>query len=164
MSKIVNEPKIKLGLIQEIRGQLEQRAIWLALLSREAEKKGLDPMTFGDDAIFTCGCMQGKKLAEGTHDLRNLKKNLFTLGAKLMFEIKLVESTEEKLSLDFHYCPLVKGWQKLGCTDEEISRLCDVAMMGDRGIGKQFGAHLDLEKTIARGDDICQLRYVRDEE
>lgn len=163
MSRIVNEPKIKIGLIQEIRGQLEQRAIWLALLSSEAKKKGLDPAEFGDGSIFACGCMQGKKLSEGTHDLRNLKKNLFTPGARLIFEMKLVECTEDKLSLDFHYCPLVKGWQKLGCSDEEIARLCDVAMMGDRGIGKQFGAHLNLEKVIAKGDDICQLRYVRDD-
>lgn len=162
MTKIVNEPKIKLGLIQQVRGQLEQRAIWLALLSREAVEKGLDPMTFGDKSIFTCGCFQGKDLAEGTEDLRNLKKNLFTFGARKIFEMDLVESTEDKLSLDFHYCPLVKGWQKLGCTDEEIARLCDVAMMGDRGIGKRFGAHLNLAKTIAKGDDICELRYVSD--
>lgn len=54
MSRIVNEPKIKIGLIQEIRGQLEQRAIWLALLSREAKKKGLDPAEFGDGSIFAC--------------------------------------------------------------------------------------------------------------
>ncbi len=163
MSNIKNEPKRKMKLVQEIRGQLEQRATWLALLTKEAEEKGIDPKTFGDKAIFTCGCMQGKKLCEGTHDLRKLKKNLFTFGAKMMFEMDIVESTEDKLSIDFHYCPLVKAWQKMGLSDEEISRLCDVAMMGDRGIGKQFGARLDLEKTIARGDDICQIRYVRDE-
>ena len=42
MSNITNEPKNKLKLLQTIRGQLEQRAIWLALLSQEAERKGLD--------------------------------------------------------------------------------------------------------------------------
>ena len=34
----------------------------------------------------------------------------------------------DTLYLDFHYCPLVKAWQKAGCTDEEIARLCDIAM------------------------------------
>ena len=162
MSKIKNEPKHKMALIQQIRGQLEQRAIWLALLTREAAEKGLDPMEFGDSSIWKTGCMQGATLNEGTKNLKMLKKNLFTPGARLIFEMDLVESTEDRLSLDFHYCPLVKGWQKLGCSDEEISRLCDVAMMGDRGIGRQFGAHLNLAKTIARGDDICELRYVSD--
>ena len=35
---------------------------------------------------------------------------------------------DDSLYLDFHYCPLVKAWQKAGCTDEEIARLCDIAM------------------------------------
>ena len=39
-----------------------------------------------------------------------------------------------KLSVDFHYCPLVAAWKKLGATDEECAVLCDIAMDGDRGI------------------------------
>lgn len=68
-------------------------------------------------------------------------------------------NADDKLSLDFHYCPLVKGWQKMGCTDEEIAVLCDIAMCGDHGIGEQYDAVLDLPKCIAKGDDICALRY-----
>ena len=56
---------------------------------------------------------------------------------------------------------LVKAWQKQGCTDEEISNLCDWAMCGDRGIGEAYGCDLDLPKTIARGDDVCHLIYHR---
>lgn len=32
--------------------------------------------------------------------------------------------------------------QKAGCSDEEIARLCDIAMCGDHGIGKCFGTRL----------------------
>ena len=46
-----------------------------------------------------------------------------------------------------------------GCTDEEIATLCDIAMCGDHGIGEAYGAVLDLPKCIAKGDDICSLRY-----
>ena len=35
-------------------------------------------------------------------------------------------ASDDTLYLDFHYCPLVKAWQKAGCTDEEIARLCDI--------------------------------------
>lgn len=69
---------------------------------------------------------------------------------------------DDTLYLDFHYCPLVKAWQKAGCTDEEITRLCDIAMCGDHGIGKCFDARLELPKAIAKGDDICALRYIKD--
>lgn len=161
MSKIKNEPKIKFSLIQQVRGQLEQRAIWLYLLTDEAKKRGLDPVDFASAAITRCGVSQGKDLVKkgGTDSLKGLKKTLFTKGAQWMFEADIVESTDDKLSLDFHYCPLVKGWQKMGCTDEEIAVLCDIAMCGDHGIGEQFGATLDLPKSIAKGDDICALRY-----
>ena len=39
--------------------------------------------------------------------------------------------------------------------------LCDYAMCGDRGIGKSYGVELDLPATIARGDSVCKIRYVR---
>lgn len=161
MSKIKNEAKIKFSLIQQVRGQLEQRAIWLYLLTDEAKKRGLDPVDFASAAITRCGVAQGKDLVKkgGTDSLKGLKKTLFTKGAQWMFEADVVESTDDKLSLDFHYCPLVKGWQKMGCTDEEIAVLCDIAMCGDHGIGEQYGAVLDLPKAIAKGDDICALRY-----
>ncbi len=45
------------------------------------------------------------------------------------------------------------------CTDEEIATLCDIAMCGDHGIGECYGAILELPKCIAKGDDICALRY-----
>jgi hypothetical protein len=34
-------------------------------------------------------------------------------------------------------------------------------MEGDRGIAEAFGCELDLEKTIAKGDGICQIRFKR---
>ena len=71
--------------------------------------------------------------------------------------------TDDNLDIDFHYCPLVKAWQKQGLSDEEIQLLCDHAMCGDRGIAESFGCELDLPATIARGDDTCQIRFVRRE-
>ncbi len=78
-----------------------------------------------------------------------------------MFEMDVKNSTDDELEIHFHYCPLVKAWQKAGCSDEEIAELCDIAMCGDRGIGEAYGCELDLKKTIANGDDICHLRYFK---
>lgn len=94
-----------------------------------------------------------------TTSLKGLKKTLFTKPAQWVFEMDVLESTDEKLSLDFHYCPLVKAWQKAGCSDEEIAQLCDIAMCGDHGIGERYDSVLDLPKCIAKGDDVCSLRY-----
>lgn len=161
MSIVKNEAKIKNPIITAVREQLEHRAFWLYLLCDEAGKRGLEWTDFGSAAISRCGLSQGSGLvAKGnTKSLKGLKKTLFTLPAQMVFEMKIVESTDDKLSIDFHYCPLVKAWQKAGCTDEEIAKLCDIAMCGDHNIGKCYDAKLDLPKCIAKGDDICALRY-----
>jgi hypothetical protein len=49
----------------------------------------------------------------------------------------------------------------LGCSDEEIDKLCDWAMEGDRGIAQAFDCELELKKTIAKGDGVCQNRIKR---
>ena len=161
MSRIKNEPRHKNGILQAIREQLEHRAMWLYLLCDEAGKKGLKWEDFGCEAVRRCGCFQGAGLVKkgGPDSLKGLKQTLFTKPAQLVFEMKIRESEDDRLSIDFHYCPLVKAWQKQGCTDEEIERLCDMAMCGDRGIASAYGARLELPKTIARGDDICEIRF-----
>ena len=165
MSIVKNEPRHKNGVLQSIRAQLEHRAFWLYLLCDEARKRGLDPRDFGSAAVRRCGLSQGANLVAkgGTDSLKGLKKTLFTKPAQLVFEMDILESTDDKLSIDFHYCPLVKAWQNAGCSDEEIRLLCDHAMCGDRGIAESFGCELDLPATIARGDDVCQIRFVRRE-
>lgn len=164
MSRIVNEPRLKFKPLQAIRETLEHRATWLYLLADEAGKRGLDWSDFGTPAVYRCGTQQGGDLVRKgrTTSLKGLRKTLFTLPARLVFEMKVVESTDDKLSIDFHYCPLVKAWQKQGCSDEQIVALCDIAMSGDRGIARAYGARLDLPQTISRGADHCQIRFVKD--
>ena len=161
MNNITNEPKLKNKLITAIREQLEHRAFWLYLLCDEAGKRGLDWQDFGAAAIKRCGLSQGRELVRKgrTKSLKGLKKTLFTKPAQWVFEMKVIKSTDEELFLDFHYCPLVKAWQKAGCTDEEIAVLCDIAMCGDHGIGACYGSVLSLHKCIAKGDAVCALRY-----
>lgn len=82
--------------------------------------------------------------------------------AKSVFEMETIEKDEDTLSIDFHYCPLVEAWKKLGLPQDEISALCDIAMDGDRGIIEGLGClKFDLPKTIANGDDVCQIRITR---
>ncbi len=163
MSIVKNEAKNKNPVIAAVREQLEHRATWLYLLCDEAQRHGLTWEDFAGDAVRRCGLFQGKGLTEkaGTQSLTGLKKTLFTLPARMVFEMKVLRCDEDHLDLDFGYCPLVKAWQKQGCSDEEIARLCDIAMCGDRAIAESFGCRLELPETIANGADRCALRFVR---
>lgn len=111
MSKVVNEAKIKNKFVVKIREPLEHRAFWLYLLVDEAEKRGLAPEDFASTAASRCGLSQGSDLVKqgGTKSLKGLRKTLFTRAARWVFEMDLVESTDDTLYLDFHYCPLVKA-------------------------------------------------------
>lgn len=156
---IVNQPKRKMALLKKVRQQLEHRAMWLALLHEEAVRGGLDPETFGRESCRQCGCLQGAQLAQGSTSFKDLKKRLFTKGAQWVFEMKILKCDEDSLDIDFHYCPLVAAWQKMGLSDREIEKLCDTAMCGDRGIASSFGGCLTLGKTIAKGDGVCEIRF-----
>jgi hypothetical protein len=163
MSNIKNYPKNKNKIIKAIRGLLERRATWLYLLLDEAEKRGIDTEEFAKAAIMRCGCFQGDKLTAdaGTKSLKGLKKKLFTLPARMVFEMKILACTDDQLNIDFQYCPLVAAWQTQGATDEQIAKLCDIAMQGDRGIASSFGCELELGETIAKGYNKCEIRFKR---
>ena len=161
---VKNEAKYKNPLLKAIREQLEHRALWMYLLCDEAAKKGLKAEDYAPAAIKRCGLYQGANIVEKGgmgKSLKGLKKALFGKAAQLVFEMKILRCTDDNLDIDFHYCPLVKAWQKQGCSDEEIRVLCDHAMCGDRGIAESFGCQLDLPKTIAKGDGVCEIRFVR---
>ena len=162
MSIVKNEPRIKTPITVGVREQLEHRALWMYLLTDEAAKAGLPRDAYAPAAIKRCGLYQGANLVEkggmGT-SLRGLKKALFGFFAQRVFEMDILRCDDDHLDIDFHYCPLVKAWQKQGCSDEEIAQLCDHAMCGDRGIAESFGATLDLPQTIAKGAPTCQIRF-----
>lgn len=168
MSNIKNENGIKMPILKSVvarvREQLEHRAMWLAVLADEAEKHGLSPEEYAGEAIYRCGCIQGEKLSGGSKSFKTLKKNLFGFFAKKVFEMKIIECEDDKLSIDFHYCPLVKAWQKMGYDDEKISKLCRFAMCGDSGIISQFSGELNLKQTLAEGNSHCEIRFVKKEQ
>jgi hypothetical protein len=158
-------------LIRTLRNFFEHRALWLYFLCDEARKNGIKPETFAPAAIHRCGIYHGMRAITGKDaavkaagtgaSCRLLRKKLFSPLGKAIFEMKFVKLNDNAFDVDFHYCPLVNAWQKQGCPEEEMDRLCQWAMEGDRGIADAFGCELELKKTIAKGDGICQIRFKR---
>ena len=75
------------------------------------------------------------------------------------FEKKLVSANEEEAVVTLNYCALLKAWQKMGMSDEELALMCDIAMEGDRGIAEGVGLDFELEGSLAQGCECCTLRY-----
>lgn len=95
---------------------------------------------FCTESHFALWTYSWKKIGEKRENkkFKKLEKTLFTKPAQWVFEMDVLEST-----------------------DEEIAFLCDTAMCGDHGIGKMYDSRLELPKCIAKGDDICALRYIK---
>lgn len=164
MGKIVNESNETRPQILGERGMFEHRALWMYFLLQEAKKKGNVDWEELRQAIYNCGSYQGGNLREACGSSNSCKtfKNIWLPDSCLsLFDMEVVACDDDHLSLDYHYCPLVKAWQKLGCTEEGIARLCDIAMDGDRGIAAVMGYDFDLQTSIAKGAKVCSVRFTR---
>jgi len=158
--------------VRNLRNFFEHRALWLYFMCDEARKKGMKPESFAPEAIRRCGIYHGMRALTGKDvavqkadpkggSCRMLQKKLFPSVGKGIFEMKFLRLDDDVFDVDFYYCPLVAAWQKQGCSDEEIEKLCDWAMEGDRGIAEAYGCKLELPKTIAKGDGVCEIRIRR---
>jgi hypothetical protein len=164
MSKITNQPTITDDeMTTRLRNAIEHRASWMYNLLKEAKKHGLSWDDIGRKAVFETGEMHGGRIESEIGKDASVEEfaKKFAVGPdRKIFEMEVLKEDENGYYLDFHYCPLVSAWQKLGATEEEIEELCDIAMDGDRGIASKFeNFGFSLGHTIAQGARSCQIRF-----
>ena len=162
MSKIKNEAKINEEKVNINRNAIEHRATWTGLTYVEGIKAGLPIEGVIRDAVAKTGAFHGAGYLDSTEKPEEVcsfaKAFLPELGLKT-FEMDVVKNDAENLEIEFHYCPLLAAWQKLGFDDETCAKLFDIAMDGDRNIAKAMGYDFELGKTIAKGDHICEVNF-----
>ncbi|MDR0568207.1 MAG: L-2-amino-thiazoline-4-carboxylic acid hydrolase [Spirochaetaceae bacterium] len=151
------------GTLGEVnRAQIEHRAVWMGLIYDELVQAGADAESILRRAIKRCGRIHGEKLREKCGNPRDCREFRTVFLSDLVidtFAMRPIAADADNLAVDFHYCPLVSAWRKLGFSDETCALLCDIAMEGDRGIAEVMGLTLDLQKTIARGCSECKLHF-----
>lgn len=155
---ITNKPSITDDQhVNDCRRWIEARANWLFYLVQEAEKRGIDPYEFAYAAIHQCGDRQRESLPK-TDSVVTFCQACFTESVTKIFE-QDVHYEENRVDVEFHYCPLVAAWQKLTDDEELIDKLCDIAMEGDRGQFAQFD--FELGDTIAKGCPSCKISVIQ---
>ena len=144
------------------RAAIGHRATWMALTYLEGLKAGADAEAIARAAISETGRRDGERIkgnCEDSTDLVQFHKAFLNDVGKTTFQMDITENDKDNLKIEFHYCPLLAAWQKLGIDDETCAKLCDIAMDGDRGIAKAAGVKLDLTDTIAKGCPTCKLHF-----
>jgi len=156
-------PENPSSLVTEVRKAIEHRATWMYLLLKEARERGLDWDDFAREAVRKTGSIHGGLKLGKMEDPSSMEEFQTVFAGETsrgVFEMELVKADEDGYHLDFHYCPLVAAWEKLGATQEDIEHLCDIAMDGDRGVADQFEEfEFSLGDTIAEGKSVCQIRF-----
>ncbi len=169
MSKIKNFAEPGEEIVEAVRGAIEFRATWMALIFDEMRKAGVDAEGIIRRAITRCGEeIDGPKVQKIAEE-----KNVEVDGTiihqfsfrELMQKCFCMTTSCDKDNANafLHYCPLVHAWQKMGFSDEDIALLCDMTMNGDRGVAKANGFKLDLPCTIGGGDETCNIHFYRGE-
>lgn len=164
-SKIINNPvPTEDETSKALRGLHLKRGQWLAKFYLEGKKQGADMEAILRKAIHEIGIEQAKALPmyqDGTVTVKKFSDYWYLRGYKDVFVKSRPCDEEDRFTIELGYCPLVKQWQDMGLSDEEIDLLCDIAMEGDRGEAETLGMKMDLEKTIGRGDGVCRLTFCR---
>ncbi len=150
-------------VVNGLRSAIEHRATWMGLMMSEAQKLGYDAEKFTRNAILKTGGFHGNNIKANQvgEGIPNFENTFLPENTKKIFEMEVKACDENKLEVEFNYCPLVEAWKKQGFSNEEIDLMCDCAMDGDRGIAESHGYEFKLGKTIAKGDDICEVNFYK---
>lgn len=153
MAGCTNNPQVT----NAYRSAIEDRATWFYLLLKAAEELGGDPEKIAEKAITEFGKNKGKKL--GNIGTPSEFVDALAVGyGEGAFAMKKGERTDEQATLRFHHCALVDAWKNLGCTREEISKLCRLARYGDYAMISNFPQlQLDFPQVIADGGETCEM-------
>ncbi len=145
-------------LVLAVRSAIEDRAAVLFFLFREMKKVyGIKKAEkLARQAIFKFGIFKAGKRGKVSTPDKWASQHLNGVS-NLVFESKGAKLTKKESELNFHYCPLVEAWKKLGASKKEIALLCDIAMEGDRGRAKVERFDVEIPQTIGCGDKYCRL-------
>ena len=143
------------------RSAFELRATWMAEFYLEAKKDGIDLEPIMRRAIRKVGSRNGQAELDaqgGDLCVSCFGKNFMKVPGTT-FEMQPTRYSNGEFDVDFHYCPLLTAWQKLGLDQETCALLCDIAMEGDRGMSETLGLDFQLPQRISMGDDVCTLCF-----
>lgn len=144
-------------VVEKVREAIKDRALYLALLYRSFSK-ALPPdqvEKLAREAIYEYGRLKGQKDA-GQISPEQWVDHHISKGSGAVFKSRIVKE-QDHCEQQMTYCPLLEAWKELGCSQEEIDLLCDIAMEVDRGRADYHSISLEIPERMGRGDPSCRL-------
>lgn len=144
-------------VVQKVRAAIGDRALYLALIYRSFSR--LLPPDQLESATRAAIHEFGRQ--KGIADQKAMTPDAWvdqhvSGGGAVLFNSNIVKS-ETQDEQQMTYCPLMAAWKEMGCSDEEMDLLCDIAMEVDRGRADYHGIPYEIQERMAKGDPFCRL-------
>lgn len=150
--------------LEGVRGANGTRAQWFHLMLEEAKKHGIDSDEFCKATIYAFGVERGRKYGVCEGNPGKMAEMLYNSNGQDVFEMELVEKSDERGLLRFHYCPLAATWKSMGLPAEDVAELCRLACYSDFARADSAGVNLEFDAQIGAGDDTCDLVFTPKDE
>jgi hypothetical protein len=143
--------------IEKVRAAIKDRAIFLALLFRSYSKvlPAQEAEEHAREAIFEFGRLKAQKDPLPFSAEKWVERHV-AKGSSEVFASQILIDKEASVQ-QMTVCPLVEAWRELGCDQQEIELLCDIAMEGDRGRAAYHNVSMEITHRLAAGDAFCRL-------
>lgn len=118
MKEIQNTPTKTDEITLALRGLCAKRASTICYMIQQAKAHGVqDGVAFAREAVTQYGADIGRELKsklKNPDDLLEFSQYFGGGTDRDIYEMEVVEQSEDRFYLDFHYCPYVAEWQKWG--------------------------------------------------
>jgi len=132
--------------------------IYSTLKSEFGEERATELMK---KAIYKRGLDNAKNFPQSAHegDLTAVAETFIGKMDKELdvFSRDIVDVSENEARLRLNACVLVDAWRDYGLSNEDISKMCDIASAIDFGNYESIGYELRFDSRIADGDKCCIL-------
>lgn len=161
MSKIKNEPRnqdnAQINYIRQIHAK---NAEFLGSIYQEGVEQNVDIESIMKNAFKKRGCRLGQQVSQLITEEKGLTavKDILLGADGDVYDIEVQEWSKDKIDLHYYFCPQIPGWQKMGLSDEEMSKMCRIIMDSDAGLADGMGCTFSLGKTIADGHEYCEIK------
>jgi len=171
--KNINEYSEKIGTNKQptleefkeaVQGAIKDRArifyfIWKTL-------QELHPEIDADEVMKEASIKFGNFYGSKYKNIKTAKDALTQLSSKagiLAFNQEFTELNKDKAVKKFYECPHISAFKELGCSDEEIEKLCiDMLNQGDFArLTSHPNVKLSFPAYLSRGNKCCEMTFTK---
>lgn len=147
-------------LRKAVEGAIKDRAIIYYFAWKTIQE--LHPEIDADEIMREASIKFGEYKGEKWGKIEDAAQALQAQSSKtgiLVFEQEYITMTPEYAEKNFHHCPHLAAFRELGCSDEEVNKLCqDMLAHGDYGIFSPHKAvRMEFKQQISKGDPVCAM-------